>query len=259
MSLELRVIDLGKVSYQEAWVVQQRLQEERFRKQRPDTLILVEHPPTVTLGGDEKWNVLKVPRETFAHREIDLVQAKRAGGAAYLGPGQLVGYTIMDIAPYGGVKNFLISVEQAMIQTAADFGIEVRRHDTRNPTKERAYRATWYELEGKFYVLCTKGIGVKMNLRGEEITYRGLRGDLRLRPMITNHGFSLNVGKNHSYFDLIDPCGFPISEIQPISIEEIMGSLPEMQKVKDRVVEHFKQIFGKSNIVYEKVEELAYA
>jgi lipoyl(octanoyl) transferase len=249
LSLELRVIDLGTVSYQEAWEVQKRLQEERLRNERPDTLVLVEHPPVVTLGKDEKWNVLKKPRKDFAQRGIDIVDAKRAGGAAYLGPGQLVGYTIMDMAPYGGVRNFLVTVEQAMIQTARDYGIEVRRHDTRNPSTEKAYRATWYEQDGQFYVLCTKGVGCKLNLRGEKVRY----GDLELSPMVANHGFALNVGTNETYFDLIDPCGFPVEQIRPISIEGIIGRKPDMITVKQRVVEHFKELFLKESVVYEEV------
>jgi len=150
-------------------------------------------------------------------------------GAAYLGPGQLIGYTIMNIRPYGGVLKFMINLEEVMIKTARDFGIAVERVDTKNPSSEKPYRATWYLNNGDTYVLCTKGIGLLHNTDG----------------MFTHHGFCLNVNPNNSYFDLIDPCGFPIAEVKPISMGEIKGQEMKIDEVKERVVANFKEVFGK--------------
>ena len=113
--LEMEVLDLGKTRYSEAWEVQRGLLQLRLRGRIDDTLILVEHHPTITFGQSEKWNVLNVPFETLKERGIDFHRSERGGGAAYLGPGQLIGYPIMDIAPYGGVYNFMRKLEEVMI------------------------------------------------------------------------------------------------------------------------------------------------
>ncbi len=225
----MKVIKLEKMSYNEAWKIQEYLFQKRQKNEIADTLLLVEHPPTITLGVNKKWNQLKVKKEELTQRGIDFHYSKRGGGSAYLGPGQLVGYTIMDIKPFGGILNFMRMLEEVMIQTAQSFEIEVNRYDTMNPTTNKPYRATWYRSNGKSYVLCTKGIGTRVSSKG----------------LYTHHGFCLNVNQNNSYFDLIDPCGFPVSEIRPISMQEIIGKEVDMEKVKEVVSDHFKDIFFK--------------
>lgn len=226
MTLELKVLDLGNKSYEETWKIQQAYLEQRKRNEIPDTLLLVEHNPTITFGSNDKWNVLHVPHEELEKRKIAFHKSRRGGGAAYLGPGQLVGYTIMDIQPYGGILSFMKMLEETMILTAKDFGINIQRYDVMNPTTEKPYRATWYR-NGKDYVLCTKGIGVKLS-NGR---------------MYTHHGFCLNVNENNTYQNLIDPCGFPSKEVMPISMAEILKKQMEMSQVKQSVERNFKSVF----------------
>lgn len=227
MNLELQVLDVPQNTYLEGWRLQQELFEKRKRGMIPDTLVLAQHTPTITFGQNEKWNTLHVPHEELAKKGIAFHQAQRGGGAAYLGPGQLIGYTIMDIQPYGGVLNFMKMLEEVMIRTAGNFGIPVQRYDAMNPTTDKAYRATWYR-NGKDHVLCTKGLGIQ------------LYGD----GSYTHHGFCLNVAKNNSYFGLIDPCGFPISQVAPISLSEIKGYEVPMDEVKAKVVSNFREVFS---------------
>lgn len=230
MSLDFKILDLGDISYQDAWKIQQEFFEKRQIGEVPDTLIFAQHPPTITLGSNKEWNTVKVPESEIRKRGIELYNAKRGGGAAYLGPGQIVGYTIMDIHPYGGVLNFMKMLEEVMIKTSKNFGIDVDRYDVMNPTTDKPYRATWYRNNGNDHVLCTKGIGMRLKGNGS----------------YTHHGFCLNVNKNQSYFDLIDPCGFPVEEVKPISMEEINGEVINYLDVKNKIVENFKEVFGKN-------------
>ncbi len=232
MNLELNVLDIGTKSYGDAWKIQKELFEKRLKDEIKDTLILVEHsPPAITFGADSKWNILHVPIETLKNKGIEFFRSSRGGGAAYLGPGQLIGYTIMDIKPYGGVYNFMRMLEEVMIRTAKEFGINVDRYDSMNPTTEKPYRATWYKEDGNTYVLCTKGIGSRL--------YNG--------GLYTHHGFCLNVRRNDSYFDLIDPCGFPSKEVRPISMEEIAKKKIAIRDIKKAVINNFKDIFKKGD------------
>lgn len=236
MSLETKVLDLGQQTYDAAWIKQQEVLRQRMFGEIDDTLILVEHPPTITFGINPEWNVLKVPEEVLQKRGIAFHRrTSRGGGSAYLGPGQLVGYVHAEIAQYGGVLKFMKMLEEVMIRTAADFNIFIQRHDTMNPTTDKPYRATWYTVGDKKYVLCTKGIGVQGTSKGGQYTH---------------HGFCLNVQKNDSYFDLIDPCGFPISEVQPISMEEILGKQIAMAEVKQAVARNFKKVIMEARQPY---------
>ncbi len=142
MTLDLLVQDLGKISYGEAWEIQKDFFEKRKLGKVSDTLLFAEHPPTITFGINNEWNVLHVSQEELKSRGIEFFKADRGGGAAYLGPGQLVGYTIMDIKPYGNVLQFMRLLEDVMINTASDFKIKVGRYDVKNPKTEKPYRAT---------------------------------------------------------------------------------------------------------------------
>lgn len=228
MSLELIVKDLGKLSYSDAWKIQKDYFEQRKKDQIPDHLLLAEHPPTISFGNDEKWNTLHVTRSNLDELGIKFMKASRGGGAAYLGPGQLVGYAIMDIRPYGGALEFLKLLERVMIKTAKDFEINIEQQKTMNPTTDKLYRATWYIDGKKPKVLCTKGIGISLG-----------KGD---KPNIyTHHGFALHVNRSRpDYFHLIDPCGFPITEVEPIAMNEIVGENIDMNSVKTSVISHFK-------------------
>ncbi len=235
MSLEdsIQVIDLGKKSYEEALDIQLHLLEKRRNNVEKDTLILVEHPPTITLGGDDKWNVVHASEKEIADKGIAFFKreegkkwASRGGGAAYLGPGQIIGYAIMDITPYG-INTFLRRLEEVMIRTARDFNIEVNRVDKMNPTTDKLYRATWYQKDGKYYVLCTKGIGVRAERE----------------RLFSHHGFALNVNNEKAFYELIDPCGFPKSEIEQISMQTILGKGLSLEEVKENIVKNFSEVF----------------
>lgn len=236
MNLEesIQIIDLEKRSYKDSLDIQLDLVEKRKKDEVKDTLILVEHPPTITLGSDDKWNVVHASDEEIAklgvalHKRNNGNWASRGGGAAYLGPGQLIGYTILDITEYGPL-NFLRKLEEVMIRTAKDFDIDVRRVEKMNPSTDKLYRATWYQKDGKNYVLCTKGIGIKTEKE----------------RLISHHGFALNVNDGKNFYGLIDPCGFSKKEIEPITMQSILGREINLKYVKESVVKNFGEVFGR--------------
>ncbi|MEK6937370.1 MAG: hypothetical protein AABW58_04845 [Nanoarchaeota archaeon] len=229
----MKIIDLGKIRYEDSLDFQISLVERRKEDLETDTLILAEHPPTITLGSDEKWNVVNASEEEIFRKGIDLHKngngkkwISRGGGAAYLGPGQLIGYVVMDVSQYG-IFNFLRMLEEVMMKTAKGFGIEINRVDRLNPSTDKLYRATWYEKDGRYFVLCTKGIGIK--------SWKD--------KLITHHGFALNVNEGYDHYDLIDPCGFPKSEIEPISMQKILKREINMKEVKEKIVRNFGYVF----------------
>jgi lipoate-protein ligase B len=233
VSLELKVIDLGRTSYGDAWKLQSETFGRRIKGEVGDTLILAEHNPTISLGMNAEWNKLHFERAKIEELGVSVVNSDRGGGAAYLGPGILVGYPIMDILPYGGVLQFMQRMEDLMIMTAKNFGINVGRHNVMNPTTDKPYRATWYTENGRNCVLCTKGIKAQIQGGG----------------MYTHHGFALNVNREEpTYFHLIDPCGFPSTEVAPISMGEILGRRVDMDEVKGTVVRNFREVFSQNEV-----------
>ena len=239
MSLDnkLNIIDIGNISYEEAWRKQREFLDKRIQNSIPDTLLLVEHPPTITFGsGSDEWNKLKVDREELTKYGIDFYgRTDRGGGAAFLGPGQIVGYTIMQW-PDLQVFSFMRRLEDVMIRTAMNFGIEVSRVDAMNPTTDKPYRATWFKQNGSYKVLCTKGIGTTRS------------GTF----MYTHHGFALHVNNAHNipYTKLINPCGFPEDETGPISMQTILGKEVDMQDVKKVLAKKFAEVFDKKEVNY---------
>jgi lipoyl(octanoyl) transferase len=230
MSLDFKLLDLGRTNYERVYSQQIDLFRQRMTGTIGDCLILTEHDPVITLGTNEKWNKVHVTPEKVGQYGIGYVQSDRGGGTAYLGPGQLVGYTIMNIGVYGGVLHFMKMLEETMIRTSNDFGIKVERRDTHNPTTDKPYRATWYMGDGNPKVLCTKGIKVAMSGSG----------------MYTHHGFALNVNRpNENYFHFVDQCGFPSSDVEPVYMSDILGKELNWEEVKDSVVRNFTNVFNK--------------
>ncbi|MGV8142327.1 MAG: lipoyl(octanoyl) transferase LipB [Candidatus Pacearchaeota archaeon] len=234
MNLELKVLDWGRTDYERAFAMQMELFKRRRDRLIVDHLVLTEHEPVITLGANNQWNKVHVTEEVAKQNGVGYVQSDRGGGTAYLGPGQLVGYTIMNIGAYGGVLPFMKMLEETMIKTSEDFGIKVERRDTHNPTTDKPYRATWYMGDGKPKVLCTKGIKVAMSGSG----------------MYTHHGFALNVNRPEiNYFHFVDQCGFPATDVEPVYMSDIVGGKLNWEEVKSSVARNFSLVFNKKQEV----------
>ena len=202
------VEDLGIRSYQEVWDLQKDFQKKRIEKKLDDTLILVEHEPVYTLGKNANKNHLLQSRD----RSVNVFDIERGGDITFHGPGQLVGYPIIDLSYYRrSVSWYMRRLEQLAIDVLKDFGISASR------------------IKG------LTGVWV-----GEEkIAAQGVR----ISRWVTMHGFSLNVNPDLSFYDGIIPCG--IFDHGITSMEELLGSAQDMDDVKAMVVEKFNNLFIK--------------
>src|SRR5262247_4936702 len=203
MAAELWVERLGLVSYGEALELQRRVARARISGEvSEDVLLLVEHPPVVTLGRSAKDAHLLVSAEALGARGVELFEVERGGDVTFHGPGQLVGYPIIDLKRHKrDLHWYLRQVEETLIRALAAFGIAAGR----NP----GYTGVWTaDVQRKI-----ASIGV------------------HARDWVTWHGFALNVTTELSYFDLIVPCGIDAVTMTSIS-RELSDSLVSWESVE---------------------------
>ena len=205
------VVSLGLVPYMEAWDMQLQLHEEVAEGRKPDTLLLVEHPNVYTLGRRGQLSDILIDKGELERLGIEVHYTDRGGQVTYHGPGQLVGYPILNLRRWGGGPlKYVRSLEQVLIETLSDFG--VRAESEGHPT------GVWVE-DRKI-----AAIGVKVSRR------------------VTTHGFALNICPDLSYFDHIVPCGLPESRVTSLSLE--LGREVMVGEVAVVLVERFGSAFG---------------
>jgi len=200
---------LGLVSYREAWALQNRLADARRMGLAPDTLILLEHPHTYTIGRSGTRDHVFLTEAELAARGITCLDVDRGGDVTYHGPGQLVGYPIVDLGPRPDVGWYLRHLEDCLIETLADFGIAAGRLS--------GYTGVWIGVRK------IAAIGVKVS------------------QGVTTHGFALNVTTDLSLFTHILPCGIPDKGVTSMAVE--LGHAPAMMAVEDAVGAHFSKRF----------------
>ena len=206
----MEVRRLGLVPYPEAWALQNRLADARRAGLAPDTLILLEHPHTYTIGRSGTRDHVFLTESELAARGITCLDVDRGGDVTYHGPGQLVGYPIFDLGPQPDVGRYLRNLEDCLIETLADFGIAAGRLS--------GYTGVWI---GDRKIAA---IGVKVS------------------QGVTTHGFALNVSTDLSLFTHILPCGIPDKGVTSVALE--VGRAPAMTEVEARVVAHFSNRFA---------------
>ncbi|MBI2847057.1 MAG: lipoyl(octanoyl) transferase LipB [Chloroflexi bacterium] len=205
------VFNTGQVPYDKALALQDSIREMRVAGKIPDTLILLEHPPVITLGRSGNMENILVPSETLAALGVSLSPTSRGGDVTYHGPGQLVGYPILDLSGYGqDVHSYLRAVEEVLIQALADFGIRAGR------------------------VAGLTGVWVD----NKKIAAIGIH----IRRWVTMHGFALNVNPNLSHFSLIHPCG--IKDRPVTSMAQLLSHDVDMNLVRESVIHSFSRVFG---------------
>jgi lipoyl(octanoyl) transferase len=214
MAVTLEVRRLGTVPYQEAVDLQARLVDDRKAGRIPDQLLLLQHPPVITLGvktRHDRSHLLETP-EALAKRGVDLFETGRGGDVTYHGPGQLVGYPIVDLRPDRcDVHQYVRDLEETLIRTVARFGVAAHR------------------------VAGLTGVWVG----DEKIAAIGVR----IAGWVTSHGFALNVSTNLDHFSLIVPCGIVGRGVT--SLERLVGPVP-MALVESAVIDEFGAVFGRS-------------
>jgi lipoate-protein ligase B len=208
----LNVVDLGLEPYDRVLDLQHRLVRARKHGLVADTLILVEHPPVITIGRRGNENNILASRDWLARHGIQLRVVERGGDVTYHGPGQLVGYPIMNLRQHRqDVGWYMHSLEEVLIRTLKEYGIAAGR------------------LAGN--------IGVWLN----GVHKIGALG-VRIEDWITYHGFALNVGPDLSHFGLIIPCGLAGKEVT--SMEKTLGRPVDMALVREQVSYRFSIVFG---------------
>ncbi len=208
--------DLGIVEYREAWKLQRELHQQRVEGRIPDLLLLLEHPPTITIGRSGSLDNVLISSKQMVQAGIPLFFIDRGGDVTYHGLGQLVGYPILDLREQGGDLHLYVQkLEEVMIRTLRDFSIEADL-DERHP-----------------------GVWVK----GEEIGAIGLG----VKKWVSMHGFALNVNTDLDHFAFINPCGF--SDKRATSMSEVIGRKISTVEVANPLKSHFCDIFGFSRCI----------
>jgi lipoyl(octanoyl) transferase len=209
-SVEIR--RLGQIAYPDALALQRALVEDRRAGRVGDLLLFAEHPHVLTLGvrGDGGRSHILATADALASRGIEVHEAGRGGDITYHGPGQVVGYPILDLKPDRcDVHRYVRDLEEVLIRTAGDFGIDAER------------------VEG------LTGVWVGQ----EKLAAIGVR----IARWITSHGFAFNVSTNLDYFQLIIPCG--LADRSVTSLERLLGRTVKLADVEDRIASHFAEIF----------------
>ena len=208
----LLTTQLGTVPYAIALDFQRDLARRRISGELDeDVLLLLEHPPVVTLGRTAKQDHLTASPERLRTRGVEVYEVERGGDVTFHGPGQLVGYPIFDLKRHRrDLHWYLRQVEQALIVALAEAGIEAERN--------AGYTGVW--------------------TRGRKIASIGVHA----RDWVTWHGFALNVATDLSFFDLIVPCGIP--QVQMTSVHQEVGGDVTMDNMSAIVARAFGQVFG---------------
>jgi lipoate-protein ligase B len=215
---ELWTVPLGQLGYVEVLELQRSLARERISGAIPqDLLLLVEHPPVVTLGRSSKQKHLVASPEFLQSKGVELFEVERGGDVTFHGPGQLVGYPIIDLKRHRqDLHWYLRKIEEALINSLADYGVPGERNT--------AYTGVW--------------------THGKKIASIGVHA----RDWVTWHGFALNVTTDLSYFDLIIPCG--IDGVVMTSLARELGlEAISMQDVRDRVTAKFAEAFDLTAVI----------
>ena len=198
---------LGLVPYREAWALQQELAADRRAGRIPDTVVLLQHPHTYTIGRSGTRDHVFLTERELAERDITCLEVDRGGDVTYHGPGQLVGYPILDLGETPDVGRYLRLLEGSLIDVLADFGVASDRLS--------GYTGVWI---GNRKIAA---IGVKV------------------AQGVTTHGFALNVATDLSYFSHILPCGIPDKGITSMALE-LGDRVPAMVDVEDAFLTEFQ-------------------
>jgi lipoyl(octanoyl) transferase len=210
-SRQLHVVDLGRRDYVSVLELQEQTHAARIRGEIPDTLLLVEHEPVITMGRAAKREHILVPTELLAARGIEVHEIGRGGDVTYHGPGQLVAYPILDLRPDRcDVRRYVRNLEQVMLQVATSYGLDSQR------------------IDGKTGAFC------------DDRKYGAL--GVRISRWVTMHGIAINVSTDLNAFSLIVPCGLADTAVTSLSRET--GRDITLAEARERTQQQFADVFG---------------
>ena len=206
-----RVFNLDTVGFAEASHLQSELIELRLAGRIPDVILFLQHPPVLTIGafGGEQ-NVI-ISQDVLKREGISIAHTDRGGDITYHGPGQLVGYLILDLKARGrDVHQYVHDLEEVVIRTLGDYSINAHR--------DPDYPGIWVGQEK----ICALGI--------------------RVVHWVTKHGFALNISNDLTPFSYINPCG--ITDRGTTSMQKVLGQKPKIGEVTNSIMRHFSAVFG---------------
>ncbi len=221
----IHVVDLGRIPYAEGLRVQERVVDARKSGEIGDTLLLLEHPPVLTLGRNATRANILVSDDLLRARDIEVHEINRGGDVTYHGPGQMVGYPIFDLrgdlpgkkGPHLGPVDFVRLLEEVLIRTCGEFGVPAQRICRRT--------GVWTYAGGRVLEKKIAAIGIHVS-----------RG-------ITSHGFALNVSTDLRDFGWIVPCGIADREVTSLELEADAHHAPSMRAAREGVARSFGNVF----------------
>lgn len=231
----MRVVNLGLIPYEEALDLQHRLVAARKAGRIDDVLLLLEHPPVITLGrrGDQS-NIVATPK-ALEQLGIQVFRVERGGDVTYHGPGQLVGYPILDLTGHRqDVGWYVRSLEETLRLTLADFGIESFRIE--------GLVGVWVKVPQRLVMPDWGGLAQPSPPEAELIDAKIVAIGARIEQWITYHGFALNVDPDMSHFNLIVPCG--IKDKAVVSMRQVLDKEVDFEAVRGTVIRRFGEVFG---------------
>jgi lipoyl(octanoyl) transferase len=229
----ISLVNLGRLDYAAALELQQQVCALRQQDRIGDVLLLVEHPPVLTLGRNSDREHLVAGEDTLVRRGISLFETNRGGDVTYHGPGQLVGYPIVNLrsfTPQLGIIVYLRWLEEVLIRACADFGVLTQRVPGRS--------GVWTMPGGEIAEKKIAALGVHV-----------ARG-------VTTHGFALNVTTDLEDFSLIVPCGIHDRGVTSLEAEVVLEPAPSMNQVANAVSRHFGRVFGRQMVWVESLQEV---
>ncbi len=236
--MHINLLHLGRVPYAEAMAIQQEVVAARKQNLIGDTLLLLEHPPVLTLGRNSHRSNVLLSDELLAQRGVELHEVNRGGDVTYHGPGQLVGYPILDLrgdlpgkkGPYLGPVDYVRMLEEALIRTCADFGVMAQRICK--------LTGVWTMAGGSIREKKIAAIGVHVS------------------QGVTSHGFALNVTTDLRDFEWIVPCGITDRGVTSLELEASSDPRPTMESARNTAARNFGRVFEQQMLWCESLDQL---
>jgi lipoyl(octanoyl) transferase len=236
--MTINLVSLGRIPYSEGLALQQRVVAARKAGEIGDTLLLLEHPPVLTLGRNSNRANILASDELLRRKGVALHEVNRGGDVTYHGPGQLVGYPIVDLrgdlpgkrGPHLGPVDFVRLLEEALIHTCKDFRVMSQRICGRT--------GVWTLAGGSIAEKKVAAIGVHVS------------------QGVTSHGFALNVTTDLRDFAWIVPCGIADREVTSLELESPLEPAPSMEDARNAVSRNFGRIFQRQMIAVDSLEEI---
>ena len=221
----LLIVDLGLIAYADAYALQRRLVAARKANAVADVLLFSEHPHVITMGRNANRANLLASEQVLRQKNVELHTTNRGGDITYHGPGQIVGYPIVNLDKVKrDVGWYVRTLEEAMIRASADFGVSA------------------YRVPGK------TGVWVQATPTEEKLAAIGVH----ISRWVTSHGFAYNVSTDLRYFDLIVPCG--IADRKATSLEKLLERSVNLREVRPRLARHLAALLSLSTLASSREE-----